>query len=214
MTPVVSCLMLTFDRLPITGPCVAYRPPGHAPHVLDVAGVVGDRPRLADVSLWRGLGSIRVERFEGWGRSVVAPSSAIVVTAHDGEPDRPTVSLLRDVPRVLVVGPLRAGRNIAAAAGNHVVLELSEGFVLLAHLRRGSVAVNVGDSVAPGDPLGEVGNSGNSLAPHLHVQAMTSANPFASSVLPWQVNMLHRRTEGRWEPTPGQVPLRVPVCSP
>ncbi|WP_203994609.1 M23 family metallopeptidase [Sphaerisporangium rufum] len=179
-----------------------------------MAGVTADRARLAPVSLWRGLGSIRADRFAGWGRGVVAPAAGTVVAVHDGEPDRPAMSLLRDVPRVLLIGPLRAGRNLAAAAGNHVVLELSGGFVLLAHLRRGSAAVAAGDRVAPGDPLGEVGNSGNSLAPHLHVQAMTSADPFTASVLPWRVDRLERLDDGGWRPAAGPVPLRVPVRSP
>ena len=38
-------------------------------------------------------------------------------------------------------------------------------FAVLAHLQRGSVSVAEGDSVKIGQPLGVVGNSGNTLAP-------------------------------------------------
>jgi hypothetical protein len=86
--------MVMLDRLPMTGPCIAYRPHGHAPHVLDITGVDENRHRLTDLSLWRRLGSIGVDRFHGWRRGVVAPAAATVVAAHDGEPDRPTVSLI------------------------------------------------------------------------------------------------------------------------
>ena len=69
---------------------------------------------------------------------------------------------------------VRAG--VAAIAGNHVVLALGPGgpFVLLAHLRRGSVRVHPGQSVRSGDQLGECGNSGNSTQPHVRVQVTDS----------------------------------------
>jgi peptidase M23-like protein len=47
-------------------------------------------------------------------------------------------------------------------------------FVLLAHLRRGSVEVAAGDRVQAGDLVAACGNSGNSTQPHLHIQATDS----------------------------------------
>ncbi len=41
--------------------------------------------------------------------------------------------------------------------------------IALAHLKRGSVRVQVGDTVQVGQPLGAVGNSGGSNEPHLHI---------------------------------------------
>jgi hypothetical protein len=69
-------------------------------------------------------------------------------------------------------------RAAIAIAGNHVVLALgSDGpFVLLAHLRRGSVRVHPGESLRSGDQLGECGNSGNSTEPHVHVQVTDSTH--------------------------------------
>jgi murein DD-endopeptidase MepM/ murein hydrolase activator NlpD len=203
--------MLTFTNLPVAGPCMAFRPPGHPQHVVDVIGLDEQRLRPADSSLWRGMWSLAVERFAGWGRSVIVPIDATVIAAHDGEPDRLTVSFLRDAPRVLIVKPLRAGKDLAAMAGNHVLLDTADGFVLLAHLRRGSVTVAVGDAVTSGAQLGEIGNSGNSLLPHVHVQAMTSADPFTAAVLPWQVSALDQHRDGAWRAAPGPVPLRTPI---
>lgn len=48
--------------------------------------------------------------------------------------------------------------------------------MLLAHLRRGSVQVSVGDSVTAGQQLTECGNSGNSTEPHVHVQVSDSTD--------------------------------------
>lgn len=62
----------------------------------------------------------------------------------------------------------------AEAAGNAVVIELDSGrFVVLAHLRRGTLRVRAGDRVRTGDPLARVGNSGNTTLPHLHLQVQT-----------------------------------------
>lgn len=40
---------------------------------------------------------------------------------------------------------------------------------LYAHFKQGSISVNVGDSINPGDQLGLCGNSGGSSEPHLHL---------------------------------------------
>ena len=64
--------------------------------------------------------------------------------------------------------------DVADAAGNVVVIELDNGlFVVLAHLRHGTVQVSEGDLVREGDPLALLGNSGNTTMPHLHLQVQT-----------------------------------------
>jgi hypothetical protein len=95
---------------------------------------------------------------------------------HDGEEDHEARrSQLTLLPYVLgQAGRLRAG--YAAIAGNHVVIALGPAgpYVALVHLRRGTVGVRVGDVVAPGDAVGQCGNSGNSTQPHVHVQVADS----------------------------------------
>lgn len=56
-------------------------------------------------------------------------------------------------------------------AGNHVILDCGEFVVLLAHLRQGSVQVTVGQTVGKAQVIGQVGNSGNTSEPHLHIHA-------------------------------------------
>jgi hypothetical protein len=56
-------------------------------------------------------------------------------------------------------------------AGNYVAVDCGDFFVILAHLRQGSIVVATGDKVETGDLLGQIGNSGNSSEPHLHVHA-------------------------------------------
>lgn len=79
-------------------------------------------------------------------------------------------------------------------AGNHVVLQCGEVQVLLAHMRQGSVAVREGQLVETGQKLGEVGNSGNTATPHLHIHAQRPG----SAEAPFDADPLPLRIEGRY----------------
>jgi len=95
--------------------------------------------------------------YEIFGDAIYAPCEGVVVRVEDYLPDlRPP-----DVDR-------------SHMAGNFVMLECGDAgefYVLLAHMRSGSVRVHPGDYVTLDVKLGEVGNSGNSDEPHLHVHA-------------------------------------------
>lgn len=104
-------------------------------------------------------------RYEIFGRPVHAPCAGEVVGAENALPDMPVPRMDRD--------------NLM---GNHVLLRCGEVVVLLAHLRRGSVTVSAGELVEAGALLGEVGNSGNSSEPHLHLHAQRPAPPGAPAV--------------------------------
>ena len=59
--------------------------------------------------------------------------------------------------------------DIEHLAGNYILIE-SEGVeILLAHLKRGSIVVKIGDAVTTNTLLGQVGNTGNTSEPHLHI---------------------------------------------
>jgi murein DD-endopeptidase MepM/ murein hydrolase activator NlpD len=126
------------------------------------------------------------DRFVGFGRPILAPARGRVVAVHDGEPDHAA----RRSPLVLVPYAATQGsrlrQGITAVTGNHVVLALEDqpGFVLLAHLRRGSLAVSPGTRLEVGDPVAACGNSGNSTQPHLHLQAMDSRTLIGARGLP------------------------------
>jgi hypothetical protein len=56
--------------------------------------------------------------------------------------------------------------------GNYLVMDIGGGrYVMLGHLKQGSARVEVGDRVQLGQQLAQVGNSGNTSEPHLHIQA-------------------------------------------
>jgi len=97
-----------------------------------------------------------------FGAPLVAPCSGSVVATENDAPDF-------DVP----------GQDPERRLGNHVILRCGEAEIVLAHMRRGSLAVAPGDTVAEGDPLGQVGNSGATSEPHLHIHVQRPAGPDA-----------------------------------
>ncbi len=68
------------------------------------------------------------------------------------------------------------GHDRPYGVGNHVVIRTDDTYVVLGHMRRGSVAVSRGDNVRIGQFVGRVGNSGWTERPHLHMQAVRSAD--------------------------------------
>jgi hypothetical protein len=103
----------------------------------------------------RGLYPTALDRFAIFGTPVYAPCAGRVGAVENTLPD--------------LVPPARDTTN---KAGNYVLLRCGpEAYILLAHLREGSVPVDSGDSVSAGARLGAIGNSGNSWEPHLHLHA-------------------------------------------
>jgi hypothetical protein len=103
------------------------------------------------------LGSSRLQDHGCYGVPVLAPTSGLVTRAHDGEPD--------EVPGKL-------SNNSTAPLGNHVAIQLEATgtYLLIAHLKPGSVAVEDGQTVEEGQLIGACGNSGNtSEEPHIHI---------------------------------------------
>jgi hypothetical protein len=93
-----------------------------------------------------------------FGAPVISPCAGTVVRSVDGLPDLP---------------PPKRDRN--NARGNHIAIACAGVRVELAHLKKGSVGVRVGEQVSAGDRLGQVGNSGNTTEPHLHIHAVQPA---------------------------------------
>lgn len=96
-----------------------------------------------------------LKRYVIFGETVYSPCDGTVAAAADGLPDH--------------IPPERDSEH---PAGNHVVVTCEAVNVLLAHLQNGSVSVQEGEAVPTGQPLGRVGNSGNTSEPHLHVHAV------------------------------------------
>ncbi|MBE7103381.1 M23 family metallopeptidase [Bacillus cereus] len=98
--------------------------------------------------------SNKLEDYGIYGADVLAPASGTVVSINNDEKD-------------LVPG----SDEFQSMAGNHIYLRLDETgtFLFLAHLKKGSIKVREGQHVNEGEVLAQVGNSGSSSEPHLHI---------------------------------------------
>jgi murein DD-endopeptidase MepM/ murein hydrolase activator NlpD len=72
--------------------------------------------------------------------------------------------------------------------------------VFLAHLKDQSILVKEGQNVRQGEIIGTVGNSGNSTAPHLHINLFDQMkNLFEAKVLPFAFSRYDSfSSNGQW----------------
>jgi murein DD-endopeptidase MepM/ murein hydrolase activator NlpD len=127
--------------------------------------------------------------FPSFGQPIAAPAAGSVFSMENAQPDLPPNS-----------GPITSPPNF-------VFLELGgEVGLLFSHLKQGTIALAQGQALGPGAPLGQVGHSGSSSWPHLHLEAQDIANGFES--LPLAI----RNAEVRLNPVSNDPWLRhVPV---
>lgn len=183
-------------RLPSYGTWIvrnspARRVPSHGTHAFGASYAIDfvavRNGRTASVRDWRTVCAAEpVERFFAFDQPIIAPASGRVVSVHDGEADHAARrSQLALIPYALTQAS-RARLGAPGLAGNHVILELAGGgpYLVVAHLRCGTVAVRAGERVAAGQPLGRCGNSGNSTQPHVHLQVMDDTDAFVAKGVP------------------------------
>ena len=100
-----------------------------------------------------GSGALR-EDYYCFGAPILAPIAGQVVRLRD------------DLPDVQPGQP-----DTTHSWGNFILLRKDGQHVLLAHLKRGSAKVRIGEWVLAGQPIAACGSSGRSPTPHLHLQA-------------------------------------------
>ena len=166
-SPLVNGHMRTLDRS-----VKRFRPWRGQSYAVDFYGL---GPWGFRASGWRPADPARYAIF---GARLKAPCDGTVVAAEGDRPDF-------RVPQEDTVNRL----------GNHVILRCHGAEIVLAHMRQGSITVAAGDPVATGQPLGQVGNSGASTEPHLHIHAQ---RPAPAGAPPISGEPLALRIDGRF----------------
>ncbi|HEX8675368.1 MAG TPA: M23 family metallopeptidase [Longimicrobium sp.] len=101
------------------------------------------------------------EMFYGYGAEVLAVADGVIISVQDGIPE----NVPRADGRTIMPVPL----TDKTVSGNWLALDLGGGrYAFYAHFIPGSIRVQPGQRVRRGAVLGRLGNSGNSVGPHLH----------------------------------------------
>lgn len=117
----------------------------------------------------------KLESYAIFGQPVLAVANALVVTVIDGQPEQTPGAYPTNIP-------------IEEADGNSVILDLgNRRYALYAHMQPGSIKVHRGEHVHPGQVIGLVGDTGNSIVPHLHFQVTNGPSSLASNGLPYEI---------------------------
>lgn len=185
---------------PVQGVWRVVNSPGHAPFAFDLAAVHPDsRSTLRVPRLKHILGQAAVTDSCSWRKIVSSPIFGVVRSVSNDVPDRVSLSLVRDIARMLTARPDLSVDSIQAFAGNFVLIDANGRFVFVAHLRRGSIQVRAGEEVEPGQVLGEVGNSGFTLEPHLHLQLFNQIDNLRTAAAPpFIIDAFEVKVEGKW----------------
>lgn len=101
------------------------------------------------------------EMFYGYGAEILAVADATVVFVKDGIPE--------NVPQASGETKHAVPVSRETTAGNWLAIDLgNKRYAFYAHLQPNSIRVKAGDRVRKGQVIGLLGNSGNSVGPHLH----------------------------------------------
>ncbi|WP_047996939.1 M23 family metallopeptidase [Puniceibacterium sp. IMCC21224] len=107
------------------------------------------------------------------GTAVLAAADGVVEAVRDGVPDRPYSAEI-------------AAEIAGQECGNAVRILHPNGYqTLYCHMKRSSLAVQQGQQVTTGTPIGQVGMSGQSNFPHVHITVLKDGkvvDPFAPEV--------------------------------
>lgn len=187
---------------PLRGEWVSLRPPGHHPYALDFMKVSKDRRQVSRRTLSGYLFSIiPAKNFYGFGEPIFSPVDGVVIRASDGWVDRKVTSFVNTIIIWFIATYIFRPKidasevDIRPNAGNYVMIQSTTGLVaFLAHMRCGSVKVTTGQVITAGQLIGEVGNSGNTTAPHLHINLFDQADDLLNSKV---VQFIFRRFD-RW----------------
>lgn len=94
-----------------------------------------------------------LSKYEMFSEPLYSPCEGEVWSVEDGNDD------------------LKPSKNEIYAASNNIIIKFNENYyVALHHFKKDSIKVTAGDKVKEGQFLGEIGNSGNTTIPHLHIQ--------------------------------------------
>lgn len=153
-----------------------------------------DMGKIIDNSGVSGDGSANEDHYT-FGARINAPGNGIIVSLEN---------TIEDNSRPGVVNKNINNSNLA---GNYIMIDHLNGeYSLLAHFKKGTIIVSIGDTLVKGQEVGKGGNSGNSTNPHLHYHLQNTPDYLNGIGLPAQFTNYYEDDEliERGEPVRGQ----------
>lgn len=139
----------------------------------------------------------RIEMEEGV--NVLAARDGTILRLRDGESDTPKTE-----------DEYQAIRDANKDCGNGIILDHGNGLQsFYCHLKKGSINVKPGDEVKQGDPIAQIGQSGFSEFPHLHLTIIWEGghiDPFTGHLMS---DGCAKFKENMWEPDIPYTPYSV-----
>ncbi len=130
-----------------------------------------------------------------FGKRINAPGNGKVIAMENNIDDN------------YVSGTVNSNIDNSSLAGNYIIIDHFNGeYSMLAHFKKGTIIVSVGDMVTRGQEVGKAGNSGNSTGPHLHYHLQNTPNYLDGIGLPAQFRNYYKddRPIERGEPVKNQ----------
>lgn len=144
-----------------------------------------------------------VNNYYCYDENILAPADGIVA------------EILNNANNSLI---LKWGKFISKArhiAGNYIVIKHADSeYSTLAHLKKDSITVKIGDTVSKGQVVAKCGNTGNSTEPHLHFQLQTGQNFYNSLALPIHfenINISNVPNYEKFDPRPHMTIEQIPT---
>lgn len=162
----------------------------HRPSLNSVNGKLANSQRFAidwmkltDEGKFYSGDKTKNESYADYGEAVYAVADGTVSSTLDTvEAGTPGILPANDP----VLGPKITVQNVD---GNHIIQNLGGGaWAMYAHLVKGSLLVKPGDKIKKGQKIAELGNTGNSNAPHLHFQLMNDPSLLEADAVPYVID--------------------------
>lgn len=142
-----------------------------------------------------------LDEFYGWRQKIYSPIAGEVVEIENNVEERNPVNIFKDI-LYSIKAVRRSNYNsefLKNVAGNYIIIKHSQDvYVLLAHLRKSSILVAKGQRIEEHDELGELGHSGNSTMPHLHMQFMNNKDYRIAQGLPFVFKEYEVKDKDNW----------------
>lgn len=140
------------------------------------------------------IGTEPYENLENWPafrQKIVSPVQGTIVEIRTNMPDN---TMNTSGQRVFPDNFDSFGET--AGLGNYVVIKIDdENFLMMSHFRQSTLTVSVGDKIVPGQYLGELGLSGDTAYPHLHIQMQDGVDTLHSRPVPIRFDCANIGTE-------------------